>query len=313
MSEGYYMVEKFCSKCGIQNPDGAAFCQECGEELNKVILNEPQEITKLKEGKHQVLQGIISVYPEGIKLENELNEKTKLPWNQIIDVKYSRFPNAIIITMSDNEKYRFTCKREIAKGIYLLTKQKMSGTIQEIGQRKLLSDLEKRKMKFLDGRAKMIIELPSTGYSGGARATATLALGIIGYAATKGGKTKQYKIIVKVAEDKLKISGQISTEIKISDIENTMFQDNPPILTLNFKNGSSINLRRQGARRTYPSILNGMIKERMKKVLKEKLISGADRTSYMDEIKKAKELFDMDVISEEEFEEIKNKYLKQLN
>ncbi len=55
-----------------------------------------------------------------------------------------------------------------------------------------------------------------------------------------------------------------------------------------------------------------MIKERKIKIAEANPISENDTTSRLDEIRKAKELLDMGAISEDEFQEIKNSYIKQL-
>lgn len=227
--------------------------------------------------------------------------------NEVFEEANSKDSTALSSRLEKLSKNSVSATKGISKTI-----KKNLDDADERKQKKRKAEFEQRQVKFLEGQAKMVIELPSTGYSGAARAGATLALGIIGYAATKGGKTKRHNVVVKVTDDKLQVSGQITSDINISDIKNTMFQDNPPILTLNFNDGSTINFRRQGSRRTYPSILNDMIKERLNKLNDEKQIPETNNISYMDEIKKAKELFDIGAISEEEFEEIKNKYLNQL-
>lgn len=259
--------------------------------------------------------------------------------------------NKAKITTSDFRVHTFsgilnliTMKSNVTWGIYLIAKDKMSGKVEddididhkvkmkkeqianEVKKREDLAikefiektqtpkpeDYKRRQQKFLDGRAKMVFELPPKGRSGATRAGATIALGIIGYAATKGDKTQKKDVYVRLTDDKLFITGGVNTEINISDISNTILSGS---LTLNFVDGSHINLAPFQGRRTYPSILNEMIKERLNKIkdeTHEKQINEGVTTSSMDEIKKAKELLDMGAISEEEFEEIKNKVINQL-
>ncbi len=262
---GTNMVKNVCPECESNNPDEATFCQNCGTNLRtdeKLDIKEPKEVKKLKKGKHWVTTGKISVYSEGLLHDNKFTKNSiKIPWDQILDVKYSRSQNKVYITTSDFKEHIFmgrlglTMKSDVTKGIYLLTKEKMSGKVdagvdleyekkkkkhlvkQELKEQILspkAGDLKKRQRKFLDGLAKMTIEILSNGHSGATRAGATIALGIIGYAATKGDKAKKLDIFVKITEDKILISGGVNTEINIVDINNTMLSSK---LTLNFNDG----------------------------------------------------------------------------
>lgn len=160
--------------------------------------------------------------------------------------------------------------------------------------------------ELLDGIVKMKMQVPSSGYSGASRAIATLGLGLVGFAATMGGKTSDWIVNVELKKSKILISGPIETSINISDIKNTVLQLFSQI-TINFVDGSSIVLKSE----IYAEPLNDIINLRTYKEQNE-IIPSADDMSFLDYIKKAKELLDMEAITQEEFDQIKNKYLDQL-
>ncbi len=221
-------MDKFCPECGANNPDEALFCQECGNKFQTEILdlnkstNEPKEVTKLKKGKHLVTSGKISVYSEGLELDNKYTSKiTKFPWDQITDVKYSRAMNRVTITTSDNQKRVFigrlnplTMKSDVTKGIYLLTKQMMCGKtkeekIEEITDSDCIKKMESSAQKFMVEIPVEIEEAPKKFKDkSGARAGATLLGGVLlgpvgalaGYAATRGPNIVQTSPIKKTVK-----------------------------------------------------------------------------------------------------------------
>lgn len=231
------MVNKFCPECGANNPDEALFCQECGNkirteellDLNK-FADEPKEVTKLKKGKHWVTKGKISVYSEGLELDNKYTGKiTKFPWNQITDVKYSRAMNRVTITTSNNQKHVFigrlnplTMKSDVTKGIYLLTNQMMCGVlkeekIEETKEEKFEKATDSDCIRKMESSAhNFMVEIPieieeapkkikdKSGTSAGATLLGGMLFGpvgaLAGYAATKGPTVVQTGPIKKIAK-----------------------------------------------------------------------------------------------------------------
>lgn len=140
---------------------------------------------------------------------------------------------------------------------------------------------EKIKENFLSGNEKMIIEIHGSGYSESGRAVATLFLGPLGYALTKGGQ-RTHKIKVKITDELLIVEGKISSEIKLLDINNTIIEKKSK-LRINFKDGSFIHLMQGGGQLSRPEILNDMIQERIK-YLQDKKPSNDSIGSVSDEI-----------------------------
>lgn len=310
------MGNNICPYCQKVNEEEYNFCQECGTELVSNI--ESKEVGRLKNEDYMPQTVKISFYSEGLEFENKSNgEFSKIPFDKVADMKHSS--NKVSIITYDNLKYEFTglsdkltMKSDLTKGTYSLSITKISGKLIEKKLPKI-SDFERRRNKFFDGTAKMLIELPPKTRSGATRVGATLAFGIIGYVATSGKKSKKANVFIRVKDDKISISGDVSSEFKISDIRSTLLSSS---LKINFVDGSSIVLAPFGGRTTYPRILNDLIKIRLNNInsqnQKKMQISKGEASSSMDEIKKAKELLDAGAISEKEFDDIKNKLLNKI-
>jgi len=265
---------KNCPKCGKNNTNKATFCMECGINL---------EYSELKSKENLV--------PLSTTLEHSLDEFT----GSFKD-KIEKFQNKGIDSLKEDWKDYRKKSRENKK-------------------RKLELDIKKKRQEFLEGTPQMILKVPIIGGSSTAvRTTATLVFGIVGYAATRGGGSREHKIKVKITDDELILSGVVNSNIDLSNITNTMMRHGNPRtrITINFNDGSSILLYPIPGLIQYADVLNEIIEERLKKINQQKTSTTVDKTSIMDEIKKAKELLDIGAITEEEYEEIKNKYLMQL-
>ncbi len=163
------------------------------------------------------------------------------------------------------------------------------------------------RTELLEGIVKMKIQVPSSGHSGATRAIATLGLGLVGFAATIGKNTEDWNVNIELKRDKILISGAVETNINISDIKSTSLQLYSQII-LNFVDGSSIVLKSEN----YAEPLHDILKLRIPDQTNKK-VPPANDNSFLDSIKKAKELLDTGAITQEEFDQIKKKYLDKLN
>lgn len=213
--------------------------------------------------------------------------------------------------------------KKFAKSQKTPVKEFRSTNAQErLKDRRFESKIDRRnriKNKFLSGAAKMRIQTQADPNNPLSRAAYTYLFGFTGYALSQGADFKNLKVKVWLNKNIIKISGELNTELSLNSITKTTYQSSKPYnIKIFFKDGSHTVLGPDGKnRKDYPEILNELIQEKIKNIRydieSDKPVSTKNKEiSIMDEIKKAKELYDADAITKEEYQKIKDKYLNKI-